>query len=189
MEETVNKWVTYLYKASVYSYYIEEQIKKKHGNLTEITEISSKSIISKAEQSEIIEIKDEIEMQEEDDPLKYYNRPFTYEIPLPVQLQFKTRQNNFDPLMPSIKEYNLKTAKYADSLIISLDKSEINSEDNVSFTKLKFSESLCPKPTLEKIIEEKICFNSFIILKTLGSGSFGKVYLVKLKKKYNYVNI
>jgi len=178
LETTVNNWVTYLYKASVYSYYIEEQIKKKRGNLSEITEISSKTILCKAEQDEIIEIKDDIPLTEEDDPLKYYNKPFAYDIPSTVQQNFKNKQNKFDPFMPYIKEYN---------------KAAFN-ENGESEEKLnKFSESLSFKPTRIKDIiteeNEKIGFKSFFILKTLGSGSFGKVFLVffffKFKKNTN----
>lgn len=181
--------MTYLYKASVYSYYIEEQIKKKNGNLTEITEISSQSIISKAEQSEIIEIKDEIPTPEEDDPLKYYNRPFTYEIPLAVQQEFKTRQNKFGPFMPSIKEDKFLSKNpglmHSESSIIALSEnnsSNSNEEKLFSFEKRnKFSsENFSLQTIIEKPIEfeEKIGFKSFVILKQLGSGSFGKVFLV-----------
>ena len=188
MESTVNNWVTYLYKASVYSYYIEEQIKKKNGNLSEITEISSKTILSKAEQSEIIEIKDEVELTEDDDPLKYYNKPFGYDIPITVQENFKTRQNKFDPFMPSIKEFNHLHKAYSlkneTAIIVFGAENNLDNEEKSSTPPhYKFSESVSlsfkPSPIIEiHKEEEKIGFKSFVILKTLGSGSFGKVFLV-----------
>ena len=196
LETTVNNWVTYLYKASVYSYYIEEQIKKKNGNLTEISEFSSKTILSKVEQSEIIEIVDEIPLSEDNDPLKYYNKPFAYDIPLSVQQEFKSRQNKFGPFMPSIKEYSsgikailqksesMKNCFIHDNMSI-ITEDKIFSEKNNIFG---MNESLAAKPRLysdlhmeeEKEEKEKIGFKSFVILKTLGSGSFGKVFLVNI---------
>lgn len=187
LEGTVNAWVTYLYKASVYSYYIEEQIKKKNGNLTEISEFSSRTILNKAEQNEIIEIRDEIPLTEDSDPLKYYNKPFAYDIPLLVQKEFKTRQNKLGPFMPSIKEYSHghKTSLIkSDSLKIFLNDNNTNTEEKNYSEKNNISiltESLNQKPrlSLDSPAEvEKVGFKSFIILKTLGSGSFGKVFLV-----------
>lgn len=168
----------------MYSYYIEEQIKKKNGNLTEITELSSQTIISKAEQSEIIEIKDEIPVDEEENPLKYYNKPFTYDIPPAVQEEFKSKQNKFGPFMPSIKEYNsslsFKNGRlgHSESAIIlnGSEPSSLNEEEKRN----KYLDSFNLKTIIERPIEheEKIGFKSFIILKQIGSGSFGKVYLV-----------
>lgn len=191
LETTVNNWVTYLYKASVYSYYIEEQIKKKNGNLSEISEFSSKTILNKVEQDEVIEIVDEIPLTEDNDPLKYYNKPFGYDIPLLVQQEFKTRQNKFGPFMPSIKEYSsgmkntvLQKSESMKNCILqennTITDEKIFSEKNNIFG---MNESLANKPRLYSDLpideeKEKIGFKSFIILKTLGSGSFGKVFLV-----------
>ena len=198
LETTVNNWVTYLYKASVYSYYIEEQIKKKNGNLSEISEFSSKTILNKVEQDEVIEIVDEIPLTEDNDPLKYYNKPFGYDIPLLVQQEFKTRQNKFGPFMPSIKEYSsglkatvLQKSESMKNCLLhennTITDEKIFSEKNNLFG---MNESLATKPRLYSDLpieeeKEKIGFKSFIILKTLGSGSFGKVFLVFLFEKLN----
>lgn len=95
--------------------------------------------------------------------------------------------------MPSIKEDKLLSKNpgllHSESSIITLSDNNNNSSNNNSSEEKMFSfdkrskfstEHFSLQTIIEKPIEfeEKIGFKSFLILKQLGSGSFGKVFLV-----------
>ncbi|CAD8176434.1 unnamed protein product [Paramecium pentaurelia] len=155
-EHIAKKWVEYIYKATVYYQYIEE--KMKEGTLDpnlidKNTEVLIEDINAKAPSS---------------DPFpKQLSPEQSISLPRDEASLIQKRLSNPEP----VHRYSQSPPR----------NSEIEQPKPISQSQQQLQSSIMESQN-ELLKDSKVNFESFEIIKELGSGAFGKVFLVKHKE-------
>jgi len=168
--------VTYLYQAVVYANWIDQKIKEDVNKIerSDFTEIKLASDISH-KPNDVVVIEDYEETKEQrDQKSSTQKKPIT---------QVSTDTGSDKGTSPELSPTSSKSSKPNP-----VDRNRavtdfrMNIEENKKEQNLKadFARNNSMIPSSEMKLDDTINFNSFEILKMLGSGAFGKVYKVAL---------
>ena len=166
--------MTYLYQAVVYANWIDQQIKEDVNKIerSDFTEIKLASDISH-KPNDVVVIEDYEETKEQrDQKSSTQKKPIT---------QVSTDTGSDKGTSPELSPTSSKSSKPNP-----VDRNRavtdfrMNIEENKKEQNLKadFARNNSMIPSSEMKLDDTINFNSFEILKMLGSGAFGKVYKV-----------
>jgi Serine/threonine protein kinase len=175
-EDVANKWVAYLNQGVAYATYIEEKMKKELQSVDGASSLVSSFIETPTEELEL------------EDPVRgnlFYSvqEPAKVEKEKPPNKNFFKTTDNLDT-RPSSGNTSTASTFSNGSKGKGSPKSEERKESpktSGSDTSEEMREKMKDEADLSKLMDEKVNFSSFQVLKVLGSGAFGKVYKVKKK--------
>ncbi|CAD8097991.1 unnamed protein product [Paramecium sonneborni] len=154
-EHIAKKWVEYIYKATVYYQYIEEKIKE--GTLD--PNLIDKNIEVQIEDTNV-------KAPSSDPPPKQLSPEQSISLPRDEATLIQKRLSNPEP-----------AHRYSQSPPRT---SEIEQQKSINQSQQQLQSSVLEGQN-ELLKDSKVTFDSFEIIKELGSGAFGKVFLVKHK--------
>ncbi|CAD8085494.1 unnamed protein product [Paramecium primaurelia] len=155
-EHIAKKWVEYIYKATVYYQYIEEKIKE--GTL-------DPNLIDK--NTEVLIEDTNTKGPSSDPPPKQLSPEQSISLPRDEATLIQKRLSNPEPA----NRYSQSPPR----------NSEIEQPKQISQSQQQLQSSIMESQN-ELLKDSKVTFDSFEVLKELGSGAFGKVFLVKHKE-------
>ncbi|CAD8094423.1 unnamed protein product [Paramecium sonneborni] len=155
-EHIAKKWVEYIYKATVYYQYIEEKIKEG---------ILDPNIIDKNIEVQIEDKNAKIPIS--DPPPKQLSPEQSISLPRDEATLIQKRLSN-----PELN-YRYSQSPPKNQEIVQSKQIVAQSQQQLQSSYIESQNEL--------LKDSKVTFDSFEIIKELGSGAFGKVFLVKLK--------